>query len=190
MLSPEDADDAAQGLDADATGIIARPDTDHPACPGRGDVGPGPARVAPDRTITRTPPGEGEGYARPETHGDIRGQYGPYGQDAYGSTYKQGYQAHLNLWKGRVDSWRTHPRSVGTTLGHASISEQSDPGPVTASISRRRIDLVAAAMENDAELMAAVGAAREPSGRDGEGQPAAACPRRASRNTAARWTPS
>ena len=22
---------------------------------------------------------------------DIRGQYGPYGQDAYGSTYKQGY---------------------------------------------------------------------------------------------------
>ena len=35
--------------------------------------------------------GEGAGYARPETHGDIRGQYGPYGQDAYGSTYKQGY---------------------------------------------------------------------------------------------------
>ena len=29
----EDAVDAAQGLDADATGIIARPDTDHPARP-------------------------------------------------------------------------------------------------------------------------------------------------------------
>lgn len=83
----EDAVDAAQGLDADATGIIARPDTDHPARPDEATSAP----VQPETYRQDDYQGEGAGYARPETHGDIRGQYGPYGQDAYGSTYKQGY---------------------------------------------------------------------------------------------------
>ena len=85
----EDAVDAAQGLDADATGIIARPDTDHPARPDEATSAP----VQPEtyRQDDYQDAYQGEGYARPETHGDIRGQYGPYGQDAYGSTYKQGY---------------------------------------------------------------------------------------------------
>lgn len=59
----EDAVDAAQGLDADATGIIARPDTDHPARPDEATSAP----------------------VQPETY-----RQDDY-QDAYGSTYKQGY---------------------------------------------------------------------------------------------------
>lgn len=54
---------AAPGLDADATGIIARPDTDHPARPDEATSAP----------------------VQPETY-----RQDDY-QDAYGSTYKQGY---------------------------------------------------------------------------------------------------
>lgn len=74
-----------QGLDADATGIIARPDTDHPARPDE-------ATSAPVQPETYRQDDYQDAYqGEPEAHGDIRGQYGPYGQDAYGSTYKQGY---------------------------------------------------------------------------------------------------
>lgn len=88
---PEAAVDAAQGLDADATGIIARPDTDHPARPDEATSAPVQPETYRQDDYQDAYQGEGAGYARPETHGDIRGQYGPYGQDAYGSTYKQGY---------------------------------------------------------------------------------------------------
>lgn len=87
----EDAVDAAQGLDADATGIIARPDTDHPARPDEATSAPVQPETYRQDDYQDAYQGEGAGYARPETHGDIRGQYGPYGQDAYGSSYKQGY---------------------------------------------------------------------------------------------------
>lgn len=87
----EDAVDAAQGLDADATGIIARPDTDHPARPDEATSAPVQPETYRQDDYQDAYQGEGAGYARPEAHGDIRGQYGPYGQDAYGSTYKQGY---------------------------------------------------------------------------------------------------
>lgn len=87
----EDAVDAAQGLDADATGIIARPDTDHPDRPDEATSAPVQPETYRQDDYQDAYQGEGAGYARPETHGDIRGQYGPYGQDAYGSTYKQGY---------------------------------------------------------------------------------------------------
>lgn len=87
----EHAVDAAQGLDADATGIIARPDTDHPARPDEATSAPVQPETYRQDDYQDAYQGEGAGYARPETHGDIRGQYGPYGQDAYGSTYKQGY---------------------------------------------------------------------------------------------------
>lgn len=87
----DDAVDAAQGLDADATGIIARPDTDHPARPDEATSAPVQPETYRQDDYQDAYQGEGAGYARPETHGDIRGQYGPYGQDAYGSTYKQGY---------------------------------------------------------------------------------------------------
>lgn len=87
----EDAVDAAQGLDADATGIIARPDTDHPARPDEATSAPVQPETYRQDDYQDAYQGEGAGYARPETHGDIRGQYGPYGQDAYGSTCKQGY---------------------------------------------------------------------------------------------------
>ena len=87
----EDAVDAAQGLDADATGIIARPDTDHPARPDEATSAPVQPETYRQDDYQDAYQGEGAGYARPETHGDIRGQYGPYGRDAYGSTYKQGY---------------------------------------------------------------------------------------------------
>lgn len=87
----EDAVDAAQGLDADATGIIARPDTDHPARPDEATSAPVQPETYRQDDYQGAYQGEGAGYARPETHGDIRGQYGPYGQDAYGSTYKQRY---------------------------------------------------------------------------------------------------
>ena len=83
--------DAAQGLDADATGIIARPDTDHPARPDEATSAPVQPETYRQDDYQDAYQGEGAGYARPETHGDIRGQYVPYGQDAYGSTYKQGY---------------------------------------------------------------------------------------------------
>lgn len=87
----EDAVDAAQGLDADATGIIARPDTDHSARPDEATSAPVQPETYRQDDYQDAYQGEGAGYARPETHGDISGQYGPYGQDAYGSTYKQGY---------------------------------------------------------------------------------------------------
>lgn len=87
----EDAVDAAQGLDADATGIIARPDTDHPARPDEATSAPVQPETYRQDDYQDAYQGEGAGYDRPETHGDIRGQYGPYGQDAYGSTYKHGY---------------------------------------------------------------------------------------------------
>lgn len=86
-----DVTQAAQGLDADATGIIARPDTDHPARPDEATSAPVQPETYRQDDYQDAYQGEGAGYARPETHGDIRGQYGPYGQDAYGSTYKQGY---------------------------------------------------------------------------------------------------
>ena len=81
----EDAVDAAQGLDADATGIIARPDTDHPARPDEATSAPVQPETYRQDDYQDAYQGEGAGYARPETHGDIRGQYGPYGQDAYGT---------------------------------------------------------------------------------------------------------
>lgn len=87
----EGAVDAAQGLDADATGIIARPDTDHPDRPDEATSAPVQPETYRQDDYQDAYQGEGAGYARPETHGDIRGQYGPYGQDAYGSTYKQCY---------------------------------------------------------------------------------------------------
>lgn len=90
-IAIEDAVDAAQGLDADATGIIARPDTDHPARPDEATSAPVQPETYRQDDYQDAYQGEGAGYARPEAHGDIRGQYGPYGQDAYGSTYKQGY---------------------------------------------------------------------------------------------------
>lgn len=90
-IAIEDAVDAAQGLDADATGIIARPDTDHPARPDEATSAPVQPETYRQDDYQDAYQGEGAGYARPETHGDIRGQYGPYGQDAYGSTCKQGY---------------------------------------------------------------------------------------------------
>lgn len=75
----------------EATGIIARPDTDHPARPDEATSAPVQPETYRQDDYQDAYQGEGAGYARPETHGDIRGQYGPYGQDAYGSTYKQGY---------------------------------------------------------------------------------------------------
>ena len=81
--------------DADATGIIARPDTDHPARPDEATSAP----VQPETYRQDAYQGEGAGYAReqgdyarPETYGgDTGSQYGSYDRDAYGSTYKQGY---------------------------------------------------------------------------------------------------
>ena len=75
----------------EATGIIARPDTDHPARPDEATSAPVQPETYRQDDYQDAYQGEGAGYARPEAHGDIRGQYGPYGQDAYGSTYKQGY---------------------------------------------------------------------------------------------------
>ena len=91
----EDAVDAAQGLNPDATGIIAHPDTDHPARPDEATSAP----VQPETYRQDAYQGEGAGYAReqgdyarPETYGgDTGSQYGSYDRDAYGSTYKQGY---------------------------------------------------------------------------------------------------
>lgn len=77
----EDAVDAAQGLDADATGIIARPDTDHPARPDEATSAPVQPETYRQDDYQDAYQGEGAGYARPEAHGDIRGQYGPYGQE-------------------------------------------------------------------------------------------------------------
>ena len=68
--------------DADATGIIARPDTDHPARPDEATSAPVQPETYRQDDYQDAYQGEGAGYARPETHGDIRGQYGPYGQDA------------------------------------------------------------------------------------------------------------
>lgn len=82
---------AFEHKNADATGIIARPDTDHPARPDEATSAPVQPETYRQDDYQDAYQGEGAGYARPETHGDIRGQYGPYGQDAYGSTYKQGY---------------------------------------------------------------------------------------------------
>lgn len=91
----EDAVDAAQGLNPDATGIIAHPDTDHPARPDEATSAP----VQPETYRQDAYQGEGAGYAReqgdyarPETYGgDTGSQYGSYDRDAYGSTYKQSY---------------------------------------------------------------------------------------------------
>lgn len=69
----------------------SRPDTDHPARPDEATSAPVQPETYRQDDYQDAYQGEGAGYARPETHGDIRGQYGPYGQDAYGSTYKQGY---------------------------------------------------------------------------------------------------
>ena len=66
-------------------------DTDHPARPDEATSAPVQPETYRQDDYQDAYQGEGAGYARPETHGDIRGQYGPYGQDAYGSTYKQGY---------------------------------------------------------------------------------------------------
>lgn len=79
----------------DATGIIAHPDTDHPARPDEATSAP----VQPETYRQDAYQGEGAGYAReqgdyarPETYGgDTGSQYGSYDRDAYGSTYKQGY---------------------------------------------------------------------------------------------------
>lgn len=99
---PEHAAAPASTLDAGATGIIAHPDTDYPVRPD----GLTSAPVQPETyrqdayqdDYQGAYQGEGAGYAReqgdysrPETYGDARGQHGPYGQEAYGSTYKQGY---------------------------------------------------------------------------------------------------
>lgn len=77
----------------DATGIIAHPDTDHPARPDEATSAP----VQPETYRQDAYQGEGAGYAReqgdyarPETYGgDTGSQYGSYDRDAYGSTYKQ-----------------------------------------------------------------------------------------------------
>lgn len=90
-IAIENVKAATSTLDADATGIIARPDTDHPARPDEATSAPVQPETYRQDDYQDAYQGEGAGYARPETHGDIRGQYGPYGQDAYGSTYKQGY---------------------------------------------------------------------------------------------------
>lgn len=78
-------DDALRPVYADET------DTDHPARPDEATSAPVQPETYRQDDYQDAYQGEGAGYARPETHGDIRGQYGPYGQDAYGSTYKQGY---------------------------------------------------------------------------------------------------
>ncbi len=101
------------GPDADATGIIARPDTDHPACPTRRRR-PRSSLRRTDRTITRTPTRERErDMPDPRPHGDIRGQYGPYGQDAYGSTYKQGYYGPSEPLERQGRLMATHPAASG-----------------------------------------------------------------------------
>lgn len=89
----------APDVDAGTTGILPTVDAGYP-------VEPGEAAADSDRSGTYQQDayqggyqGEGAGYAReqgdyarPGTYGgDIRGQYGSYDQDVYGSTYKQGY---------------------------------------------------------------------------------------------------
>lgn len=89
----------APAVDAGTTGILPTVAAGYP-------VEPGEAATDSDRSGTYQQDayqggyqGEGAGYARdedpyarPETYGgDIRGQYGSYDRDAYGSTYKQGY---------------------------------------------------------------------------------------------------
>lgn len=89
----------APAVDAGTTGILPTVDAGYP-------VEPGEAAADSDRSGTYQQDayqggyqGEGAGYAReqgdytrPETYGgDIRGQYGSYDRDVYGSTYKQGY---------------------------------------------------------------------------------------------------
>lgn len=89
----------APAVDAGTTGILPTVDAGYP-------VEPGEAAADSDRSGTYQQDayqggyqGEGAGYAReqgdyaqPGTYGgDIRGQYGSYDQDVYGSTYKQGY---------------------------------------------------------------------------------------------------
>ena len=74
-----------------ATSTPSVPNTDHPARPDEATSAPVQPETYRQDDYQDAYQGEGAGYARPETHGDIRGQYGPYGQDAYGSTYKQGY---------------------------------------------------------------------------------------------------
>lgn len=89
----------APAVDAGTTGILPTADAGYP-------VEPGEAATDSDRSGTYQQDayqggyqGEGAGYAReqgdyarPETYGGgIRGQYGSYDQDVYGSTYKQGY---------------------------------------------------------------------------------------------------
>lgn len=61
----EDAVDAAQGLDADATGIIARPDTDHPARPDEATSAPVQPETYRQDDYQDAYQGEGAGYARP-----------------------------------------------------------------------------------------------------------------------------
>lgn len=92
-------EDAVAQADAGTTGILPTVDAGYP-------VEPGEAAADSDRSGTYQQDayqggyqGEGAGYAReqgdytrPETYGgDIRGQYGSYDRDVYGSTYKQGY---------------------------------------------------------------------------------------------------
>lgn len=89
----------APAVDAGTTGILPTVDAGYP-------VEPGEAADVPDQSGTYQQDayqggyqGEGAGYAReqgdyarPGTYGgDIRGQYGSYDRDVYGSTYKQGY---------------------------------------------------------------------------------------------------
>lgn len=75
----------------DALRPVYTDETDHPARPDEATSAPVQPETYRQDDYQDAYQGEGAGYARPETHGDIRGQYGPYGQDAYGSTYKQGY---------------------------------------------------------------------------------------------------
>lgn len=99
QAQPESHASPAPAVDAGTTGILPTVDAGYP-------VEPGEATADSDRSETYQQDayqggyqGEGAGYAReqgdyarPETYGGgIRGQYGSYDRDVYGSTYKHGY---------------------------------------------------------------------------------------------------
>lgn len=102
QAQPERTASPAPAVDADTTGILPAAGTDYPVGPDRAAEGPDRAGEDQQDAYRDVCQGEGAGYAReqgdyarPGTYGDAAGsQYGAYDrydQDAYGSTYKQGY---------------------------------------------------------------------------------------------------
>lgn len=102
QAQPERTASPAPAVDADTTGALPAVSTDYPVGPVEAAEGPDRAGEDHQDAYRDVYQGEGAGYAReqgdyarPGTYGDAAGsQYGAYDrydQDAYGSTYKQGY---------------------------------------------------------------------------------------------------